>query len=949
MAKAAADKKVIDLTGHENIEVIGAREHNLKNINVEFPRNKLVVITGISGSGKSSLAFDTIYAEGQRRYMESFSAYARSFLGNLERPDVDKINGLSPVISIEQKTTSRNPRSTVGTVTEIYDFMRLLYARAGEAFSYLSGERMVRQSEEQILDAILQNYKGKKLILLAPIVKGRKGHYRELFQQIRKSGYTKVRVDGELQDITAKMQLDRYKIHDIEVVIDRIVVDPKDRHRIGQSIGKSLKEGKGIIMVMEENGKVHHFSKFLMDPKTGLSYDEPAPNMFSFNSPYGACPTCNGLGQIEEITEESIIPDKKLSISRGGFLPLGEYRDIWIFKKIEAILKRYKLTLSTPIKEFPKEALKVLLYGDDEPVSVASVKYPGTEWNTRFEGIINFLEKQRDEGSEAIKKWVEDFTIIKKCPECNGARLKKESLHFKIDNRNIAELAELDVQALQKWFEGLEKRLNEKQRVIATEVLKEIRKRIGFLLDVGLDYLNLNRPIRTLSGGESQRIRLATQIGTQLVGVLYILDEPSIGLHARDNVKLIKALKDLRDIGNSVVVVEHDKDMMLECDYILDIGPGAGRHGGHVVNAGDPKTFIANNSTTAKFLSGKMAIPYLKERRKGNGEKMVLKGASGNNLKDVTLEIPLGTLTCITGVSGSGKSTLIHETLFPILNQHFYNSRTEPLTFEKIDGLQHIDKVIEVDQSPIGRTPRSNPATYTGVFSDIRDLFAQMPEAKIRGYKTGRFSFNVKGGRCETCEGAGLRLIEMEFLPDVHVPCETCKGKRYNRETLEVRFKGKSISDVLDMTVEEAVTFFENQPKILRKIQTLSEVGLGYISLGQHATTLSGGEAQRVKLATELSKRDTGKTFYILDEPTTGLHFQDIAHLLDVLQKLVDKGNSVLVIEHNLDVIKASDYIVDLGPEGGAKGGKIIAKGTPEEVAKSNAGYTGKFLKAELN
>jgi excinuclease ABC subunit A len=949
MAKASADKKVIDQTGHENIEVIGAREHNLKNINVEFPRNKLVVITGISGSGKSSLAFDTIYAEGQRRYMESFSAYARSFLGNLERPDVDKINGLSPVISIEQKTTSRNPRSTVGTVTEIYDFMRLLYARAGEAFSYLSGEKMVRQSEEQILDAILQNFKNKKLILLAPIVKGRKGHYRELFQQIRKSGYTKVRVDGELQDITAKMQLDRYKIHDIEVVIDRIVVDPKDRHRIGQSITKSLKEGKGIIMVMEENGKVHHFSKFLMDPKTGLSYDEPAPNMFSFNSPYGACPTCNGLGQIEEITEESIIPDKKLSISRGGFLPLGEYRDIWIFKKIEVILKRYKLTLSTPIKEFPKEALKVLLYGDDEPVAVASVKYPGTEWNTRFEGIINFLEKQRDEGSEAIKKWVEDFTVVKKCPECDGARLKKESLHFKIDNKNIAELAILDVQALQKWFEGLEKRLNDKQRVIATEVLKEIRKRIGFLLDVGLDYLNLNRPIRTLSGGESQRIRLATQIGTQLVGVLYILDEPSIGLHARDNVKLIKALKDLRDIGNSVVVVEHDKDMMLECDYILDIGPGAGRHGGHVVGAGDPKTFIANNSTTAKFLSGKISIPYLKERRKGSGEKIVLAGASGNNLKNITLEIPLGTLTCITGVSGSGKSTLIHETLFPILNQYFYNSRTEPLQHEKFEGLEHVDKVIEVDQSPIGRTPRSNPATYTGVFSDIRDLFAQMPEAKIRGYKTGRFSFNVKGGRCETCEGAGLRLIEMEFLPDVHVPCETCKGKRYNRETLEVRFKGKSISDVLDMTVEEAVAFFENQPKILRKIQTLSEVGLGYISLGQHATTLSGGEAQRVKLATELSKRDTGKTFYILDEPTTGLHFQDIAHLLDVLQKLVDKGNTVLVIEHNLDVIKASDYIVDLGPEGGAKGGKIIAKGTPEEVAKSTSSYTGKFLKAELN
>jgi excinuclease ABC subunit A len=881
--------------------------------------------------------------------MESFSAYARSFLGNLERPDVDKINGLSPVSSIEQKTTSRNPRSTVGTVTEIYDFMRLLYARAGEAFSYLTGARMVRQSEEQILDTIIQNFKNKKLVLLAPIVKGRKGHYRELFQQIRKSGYTKVRVDGELQDITAKMQVDRYKIHDIEVVMDRIVADEKDRHRIGQSISKSLKEGKGVMMLMEENGKVHHFSKYLMDPKTGLSYDEPAPNTFSFNSPYGACPTCNGLGVIEEITEESVIPDKKLSISRGGILPLGEYRDIWIFKKIEAILKRHKLTLTTPIKDLPKDVLKVLLYGDDVPVAVSSVKYPGTEWNTKFEGIISFLEKQRDEGSEAIKKWVEDFTIIKKCPDCNGMRLKKESLHFKIDGKNIAELAELDINELKKWFTGLENRLNDKQRVIAVEVLKEIRKRIGFLLDVGLDYLNLNRPIRTLSGGESQRIRLATQIGTQLVGVLYILDEPSIGLHARDNVKLIKALKDLRDIGNSVVVVEHDKDMMLESDYILDIGPGAGRHGGHVVAEGDPKTFLKNNSTTAKFLSGKLNIQYGDERRKGSGEKILLKGARGNNLKNVTLEIPLGTLTCITGVSGSGKSTLIHETLFPILNKHFYSSRTEALEFDKIEGLELIDKVIEVDQSPIGRTPRSNPATYTGVFSDIRDLFAQLPESKIRGYKTGRFSFNVKGGRCETCEGAGLRLIEMEFLPDVHVPCETCKGKRYNRETLEVRFKGKSISDVLDMTVEEAITFFENQPKILRKIQTLGEVGLGYISLGQHATTLSGGEAQRVKLATELSKRDTGKTFYILDEPTTGLHFQDIAHLLDVLQKLVSKGNTVLVIEHNMDIIKSADYIVDLGPEGGEKGGAIIAKGTPEEVAKNAHSYTGKFLKAELN
>jgi excinuclease ABC subunit A len=881
--------------------------------------------------------------------MESFSAYARSFLGNLERPDVDKINGLSPVISIEQKTTSRNPRSTVGTVTEIYDFMRLLFARAGEAYSYLSGEKMVRQSEDQILDAILQNFKGKKLVLLAPVVKGRKGHYRELFQQIRKQGYSKVRVDGDLMDITAKMQVDRYKIHDIEIVIDRIVADGKDRARIGQSINRSLKEGKGVMMALDENHKVHHFSKFLMDPTTGLSYDEPAPNTFSFNSPYGACPVCNGLGQIEEITEDSVIPDKSLSISRGGILPLGEYRDIWIFKKIEAILKRYKFTLSTSIKDIPNEVLKVLLYGDDIPVAVPSVKYPGTEWNTRFEGIVNFLEKQRDEGSEAIKRWVEDFTISKTCPECHGARLKKESLHFRIDNKNIAELAELDILHLKKWFEGVETRLSEKQKIIATEVLKEIRKRIGFLLDVGLDYLHLNRPLRTLSGGEAQRIRLATQIGTQLVGVLYILDEPSIGLHARDNVKLIKALKDLRDLGNSVIVVEHDKEMMLESDYIIDIGPGAGRHGGSIVAEGDPQSFLRKNSTTADYLSGKRAIPYRQNRRQGTGNSLSLLGASGNNLKNVDLSIPLGTFTCITGVSGSGKSTLIHETLYPILNKHFFNSRTEPLPFKKVDGLNHIDKVIEVDQSPIGRTPRSNPATYTGVFTDIRDLFAQLPEAKIRGYKPGRFSFNVKGGRCETCEGAGLRLIEMEFLPDVFVHCETCKGKRYNRETLEVRFKGKSISDVLDMTVEEAVPFFENQPKILRKIQTLLDVGLDYISLGQHATTLSGGEAQRVKLATELSKRDTGKTFYILDEPTTGLHFQDIAHLLDVLQKLVDKGNTVLVIEHNMDVIKSADYVVDLGPEGGEKGGRIIAQGTPEEVSKNPASFTGRFLKTELN
>jgi excinuclease ABC subunit A len=949
MARASAEKKIQDSTGHDFIEIIGAREHNLKNVSLRFPRNQLVVITGISGSGKSSLAFDTIYAEGQRRYMESFSAYARSFIGNLERPDVDKINGLSPVISIEQKTTSRNPRSTVGTVTEIYDFMRLLYARAGEAYSYLSGEKMVRQSEDQILDSLLHQFKGKKLVMLAPIVKGRKGHYRELFQQIRKQGYSKVRVDGELQEITAKMQVDRYKIHDIEIVIDRIVVDAKDRARIGQSINRSLKEGKGVMMVLDEQQKIHHFSKFLMDPTTGLSYDEPAPNTFSFNSPYGACPACNGLGQIEEITEESVIPNKKLSISRGGILPLGEYRDIWIFKKIEAILKRYKLTLSTPIKDIPQDGIKVLLYGDDVPVAVPSVKYPGTDWNIRFEGIVNFLEKQRDEGSESIKKWVEDFTIVKICPECNGARLKRESLHFKIADRNIAELAILDIRQLSQWFEHLEERINEKQRIIATEVLKEIRKRIGFLLDVGLDYLNLNRPLRTLSGGEAQRIRLATQIGTQLVGVLYILDEPSIGLHARDNVKLIKALKDLRDLGNSVIVVEHDKDMMLASDYIIDIGPGAGRHGGTIVGEGDPKTFLKNKSTTAAYLSGKLSIQYSRERRKGNGHALSITGASGNNLKAVDVAIPLGAFTCITGVSGSGKSTLIHDTLYPILNKYFFHSRTEPLPFKQVKGLEHIDKVIEVDQSPIGRTPRSNPATYTGVFTDIRDLFAQLQEAKIRGYKPGRFSFNVKGGRCETCEGAGLRLIEMEFLPDVYVHCETCKGKRYNRETLEVRFKGKSIADVLDMTVEEAVPFFENQPKILRKIQTLLDVGLGYISLGQHATTLSGGEAQRVKLATELSKRDTGKTFYILDEPTTGLHFQDIAHLLDVLQKLVEKGNTVLVIEHNMDVIKSADYVVDLGPEGGENGGRIIARGTPEEVVKNSASYTGRFLKAELN
>ncbi|MBX7126806.1 MAG: excinuclease ABC subunit UvrA, partial [Cyclobacteriaceae bacterium] len=819
---------------------------------------------------------------------------------------------------------------------------------AGEAYSYLSGHRMERQSEDQILDAIVRKFKGKKVTLLAPMVKGRKGHYRELFVQIRKAGYTKARVDGIVQEITAKMQVDRFKIHDIEIVVDRFVPEAKDIHRIGRSIGTGLKEGKGVVMLLDESGEVHHFSKYLMDPTTGLSYDEPSPNNFSFNSPYGWCPTCQGLGIMEEITEESVIPDKKLSIARGGILPLGEYRDIWIFKKIEAILKRYKVSLTTPIKEIPREVIKVILFGDDVPVAVPSTKYPGTDWNTKFEGIVSFLQKMKDEESEPMKRWLESFTIVRTCPDCNGDRLRKESLYFKIGEHNIAQLSRLDIRQLKKWFDGLDEKLSDKQRLIGSEILKEINKRIGFLLDVGLDYLNLNRPLRTLSGGEAQRIRLATQIGTQLVGVLYILDEPSIGLHARDNEKLIKALKDLRDLGNSVVVVEHDKEMMLASDYIIDIGPGAGRHGGQVVAHGPPEEFLKQGSVTSKYLSNEISIPYSDRRRKGNGEVLSVEGASGNNLKKVDLRLPLGTLTCITGVSGSGKSTLIHETLFPILNQHFFRSRTEPLAHAAVKGLEFIDKVIEVDQSPIGRTPRSNPATYTTVFSDIRDLFAQLPEAKIRGYKPGRFSFNVKGGRCETCEGAGLRLIEMEFLPDVYVHCETCKGKRYNRETLEVRFKGKSIADVLEMTVEEAVVFFENQPKIIRKIQTLNEVGLGYISLGQHATTLSGGEAQRVKLATELSKRDTGKTLYILDEPTTGLHFQDIAHLLAVLQRLVDKGNSVLVIEHNLDIIKAADHIIDLGPEGGEQGGRIIAEGTPEKVAKNPASYTGRFLKTEL-
>ncbi len=957
-AASARDQNNIDLTGYEQIDVFGAREHNLKNIDVSIPRNKLVVVTGISGSGKSSLAFDTIYAEGQRRYMESFSAYARSFIGDMERPDVDKINGLSPVISIEQKTTSKNPRSTVGTTTEIYDFLRLLYARAGDAYSYATGRKMERQSQDQIIDTIIHQYEGQKLTLLAPIVRSRKGHYRELFVQIAKLGYSKVRVDGVVQDIVPKMQLDRYKIHDIEIVIDRLVPkrdegDGQSRFRISQSVQTTLKQGKGAIQVLVgtgEDAKLVYFSQNLMDPESGISYDEPSPNSFSFNSPYGWCPTCQGLGQVEEITEESIIPDKKLSVSRGAIAPLGEYRELWFFKEIEVILKKHKLSLTTPIEKYPEELLNALLYGTDEEAVEPPKKATDSRDNPsfKFEGIINFLKRQQENGSDKILDWLKDFMVVRPCPECEGARLKKESLHFKIAEKNISELARMDISELSSWMVDLESRLSNRQNLIGKEVLKEIRKRIGFLLNIGLDYLTLDRPLKTLSGGEAQRIRLATQIGTQLVGVLYIMDEPSIGLHQRDNVKLIDSLKNLRDLGNTVLVVEHDKDMMLESDYILDIGPGAGRHGGHVVSAGTPDDFIRKGGTTADYLSGRQTIAVPAQRRIGNGKFLIIKGATGHNLKNVTLRLPLGRMISITGVSGSGKSSLIHETLFPVLNKHFYKSKRESLAHKSVEGLEHLDKVIEVDQSPIGRTPRSNPATYTGMFSEIRSLFAELPEAKIRGYKPGRFSFNVKGGRCEGCEGAGMKKIEMEFLPDVHVACEVCKGKRFNRETLEVRFKGKSIADVLDMTVEQALEFFESQPKILRKVTTLNDVGLGYITLGQHATTLSGGEAQRVKLAEELSKKDTGQTMYILDEPTTGLHFQDIAHLLNVLNKLANKGNTVLIIEHNLDVIKVSDHIIDLGPEGGNKGGYIIAEGTPEKVAKAKGSYTGKFLAEEL-
>ena len=938
-----------EATEQKTVEVFGAREHNLKNINITFPRNKLIIITGISGSGKSSLAFDTIYAEGQRRYMESFSAYARSFIGNMERPDVDKINGLSPVISIEQKTTSKNPRSTVGTVTEVYDFLRLLFARVGEAFSYLTGEKMKRQTEDQIIEIILNNYNHQKLLILAPVVKGRKGHYRELFVKIRKQGFTKIRVDGEIINLTSKMQLDRYKTHDIEIVIDRIKVKENDKYRLSQSLKSALTYGKGVIMVLlpDLDNKTQHFSKFLMCPISRIAYDEPAPNLFSFNSPYGYCPLCKGLGKVEEINEDTIVPNKEISISQGAIIPLGQYRDIWIFKKIEAILKKYKLNIFTPFHKISQEIVNILFYGSQEEIGVNSVKYSDTIWHTKFDGIINFLQKQKETGTEKIQQWVADFVATKVCPECNGDRLKKESLHFKIDGLNIAQLAAMDIENMAAWFDGIELRMTDRQNLIAAEILKEIRKRLGFL-EVNLNYLTLNRPLSTLSGGEAQRIRLATQIGTQLVGVLYILDEPSIGLHQRDNLKLIKALQELRDLGNTVIVVEHDKDIMLQSDYIIDIGPGAGIHGGKIVAAGSPEEFLKQESQTAHYLNGVKKIETPKKRRKGTGKKIILKEASGHNLKNITVTFPLGKMICITGVSGSGKSTLIHETFYPILNQYIYRGKKEPLAYKNISGLKYIDKVIEIDQSAIGRTPRSNPATYTGMFIDIRGIFTELPESKIRGYKLGRFSFNVKGGRCQQCKGGGKKLIEMDFLPDVYIDCESCKGKRYNRETLEVRFKGKSISDVLDMTVEQALEFFKNQPKIFRRLKALHEVGLDYITLGQHTTTLSGGEAQRVKLATELSKKDTGKTFYILDEPTTGLHFQDIQHLLDVLNKLVDKGNTVLIIEHNMDVIKVADHIIDIGAEGGNKGGHLVCFGTPEKVAKNKESYTANFLKNEL-
>ncbi len=944
------DKVIAEQGGQNEIEVYGARVHNLKNIDISFPRNELVVITGLSGSGKSSLAFDTIYAEGQRRYMETFSAYSRQFLGGMERPDVDKISGLSPVIAIEQKTTSRNPRSTVGTVTEIYDFMRLLFARIGEAYSYVSGEKMQRMSEDQMLQNILSQFDGKAVNVLAPVVKGRKGHYRELFEQMRKQGYLKVRVDGQIMDLTPKMQVDRYKIHDIEMVIDRLMVSENDRKRLYTSIQTALKTAKGVIKISDQENNEFFFSRFLMDPVSGISYDEPQPNTFSFNSPYGACERCDGLGYIFELDESAMIPNPKLSIQNGGLAPLGEYRNTWIFQVLKALAKKHNFSLTSPIEKLDPETIKLILHGSGEMLTVP-VEY--NRWNVQnnqipFEGVIKLMEEQIDRLGDAGTEDIDQYRAHKICPECKGARLKKESLHFKVGEKNIYELSSMDISNLSDWFSRVEEKLTERQNTIAREIVKEIRSRIGFLLDVGLNYLTLDRTARTLSGGEAQRIRLATQIGSQLVNVLYILDEPSIGLHQRDNARLIGALKNLRDIGNSILVVEHDKDMIMEADHVIDMGPAAGVHGGRVVAQGTPAEIRKAQTLTTSYLSGEKEIAVPKTRRKGNGKRLALKNASGNNLKNVSVEFPLGTFICVTGVSGSGKSTLITETLYPILNHHFFRAKKPAMPYKKVEGLEHIDKVIEIDQSPIGRTPRSNPSTYTGVFSDIRNLFVQLPEAKIRGYKPGRFSFNVKGGRCETCQGAGMRVIEMNFLPDVQVPCEECHGKRYNRETLEVRYKGKSISDVLDMSIEEAMDFFEAIPSIHRKVKTLNDVGLEYIRLGQSSTTLSGGEAQRVKLATELSKKSTGNTFYILDEPTTGLHFEDINVLLGVLNRLVDEGNTVLVIEHNLDVIKVADYVIDMGPEGGRDGGQVVFAGTPEALIKENKSYTGKYLKLEM-
>ncbi len=935
------------------IEVIGARVHNLKNIDVKIPRDKLVVITGLSGSGKSSLAFDTIYAEGQRRYIETFSAYARQFLGGLERPDVDKIDGLSPVIAIEQKTTSKSPRSTVGTITEIYDFLRLLYARTADAYSYNTGEKMVSYTDEQIKNLILKQFSGKKINVLAPVIRARKGHYAELFVQIAKQGFLKVRVNGELRDILHGMKLDRYKTHDIEIVVDRLVVDnsPDLDKRLSQSIDTAMRHGDNVLMILDQDtNEIRYFSRNLMCPSTGISYENPEPNLFSFNSPKGACKACNGLGTVNEINFKKIVPDTKMSIKDGGFLPLGPYKQSWIFMQLQTIGEKFGFKLTDPIEKISAEAIDIILNGGKDRFVVESSTLGVTkEYRIEFEGIAQFIKNQYDESPSAmIKRWAKDFMDEIPCSNCGGARLKKEALYFRIDGKNIAEMSALDISDLAAVFRDISKKLSEKQLIIGSEIIKEINDRLAFLLNVGLDYLSLNRSSKTLSGGEAQRIRLATQIGSQLVGVLYILDEPSIGLHQRDNEKLITSLEKLRDIGNSVLVVEHDKDMILRADYVVDIGPKAGRHGGEIISIGTAKELLTHDTLTAAYLNGKKSIQIPMKRREGNGKSLKLTGATGNNLKNVSIEIPLGKLVCVTGVSGSGKSTLINETLYPILNAHFFNGVKKPQPYKKIEGLEHLDKVIDIDQSPIGRTPRSNPATYTDVFSEIRNLFTMTPESMIRGYKAGRFSFNVKGGRCETCEGSGVRTIEMNFLPDVYVECETCQGKRFNRETLEIRYKGKSISDVLNMTVDEAVPFFENIPKIYRKIKTIQDVGLGYITLGQQSTTLSGGEAQRIKLAGELSKKDTGNTFYILDEPTTGLHFEDIRVLMDVINKLVDKGNTVLIIEHNLDVIKLADYVIDVGYEGGKGGGKIVATGTPEELIKDKKSYTAKFLKSEL-